>query len=80
MTQTKPKKSPAKSAEAPFTDEQVQQIQAWQDNKITHDLTCGTEGCGTVLSVKKEGLFCEKCKYTQQYVPGVIVSVVAAHV
>ncbi len=70
-------KTPKKIAEAPFTDEQVAQIEAWQASDVMHELTCGTKGCGTKLSVKKDGLHCEKCEYTQAFVPRVIVSEVA---
>lgn len=66
---------------APWTPEQVERIEYWQNNgSLFHALTCGgnrtdanhLDGEG-VLVVTAEGLKCPYCDYTQDWVPEPVV-------
>lgn len=48
--------------EAPFTDEQVKSIDAFQKNKYMPKFTCGNDSCNHVaLTVTKDGFSCPQC-------------------
>jgi len=62
---------------APFTDEQVDAINQWQNTSTVHPLTCGSgnrkdekhlDGEG-ILVASKDGLVCPYCDYKQDWVP-----------
>lgn len=53
---------------APFTEDQVEAINAFQANRRNHPFTCGTEGCREVLAAHVDGMKCPKCGYVQEWV------------
>jgi hypothetical protein len=57
---------------APWTPEQVAQIQAFQDNPMFHELTCSTHS-GQSLEVTADGLECSACDYRQTWVPSAVL-------
>ena len=56
--------------EAPFTPDQVANINEFQRTGYMHPFTCpGHEGGGArELAAEKEGLFCPGCDYRQKWV------------
>lgn len=51
---------------APFTDEQVASLNAYQKSGVFHDFTCGDEHAGErSLIATREGWICPTCEYTQ---------------
>lgn len=54
-------------------EEKIKAIQAWQENKYLHPLTCGADRCSGVLFPVEEReeiiLKCPECKYNQRYIP-----------
>lgn len=71
---------PRSYVHAPFTEEQVACIRAYQDSPIFHSFTCCANGNNgsikhsdsRILGVKSEGMFCVHagCGYTQEWVHG----------
>lgn len=57
---------------APWADDQVAAIRAWQGNERFHGLTCVTHS-NDLLSVHGDGLQCDKCSYWQGWVPDGLV-------
>ena len=54
---------------APFTDDQVRSINAYQKSGAFHPFTCGTEGCQGILRATREGMVCDTCRqWTQDWV------------
>ncbi len=60
---------------APWTDEQVMSLTAWQNNGYVHPYTCGQrdghpldpEGDYGVLVPTTDGWVCRHCDYTQEW-------------
>lgn len=55
---------------APFTPEQVVNLNRWQESGVVHPFTCGSEGKheGHVSLVATEsGWVCPKCDYQQSW-------------
>lgn len=54
---------------APWTHEQVANLNAWQERGDRPPFTCGRDGCGEVLAAVPEGWVCpsETCDYTQNW-------------
>jgi hypothetical protein len=52
---------------APFSQDQINHINEFQNAGIVHELTC-THGHGR-LDVHADGLHCPVCDYTQDWVP-----------
>lgn len=52
---------------APFTDEQVAGLNAYQTESALHPFTCGNNSTHPVLVAAREGLHCTACTYTQQW-------------
>jgi hypothetical protein len=56
---------------APFSEEQVKRLQAWQTCELTHPYTCCTNElnnqCRETLEVHVDGLKCPKCGYVQNW-------------
>lgn len=65
---------------APFTDEQVARIEAWQADKYVHALTCGREDCRMTLDVTEDGLVCPLCGYTQDWVHDCIANPISPYI
>lgn len=54
--------------EAPFSDEQVQQLNRYQSLGFMHPFTCANEhGGADVLQATPEGWQCPSCAYTQSW-------------
>jgi hypothetical protein len=51
-----------RTIEAPFTDEQMQALQAYQDNPYVHDYCCPERH---PLQVTRDALVCKNCHYHQ---------------
>jgi hypothetical protein len=56
---------------APFTDEQVENLNAWQKMGWIHEYTCGNKDkhpkdTGSLIATKK-GWVCPYCNYTQAW-------------
>jgi hypothetical protein len=53
--------------EAPFTPEQVEALNAWQELGFVHPFTCGT--CSNDLVAREEGWYCptDGCGFTQSW-------------
>lgn len=54
---------------APFTDDQVESINAYQKAGVMHPFTCGS-GCGPDLVASVAALACPACGYRQDWVHG----------
>jgi hypothetical protein len=52
---------------APWTDEQIEGLRAWQESGMFHDYTCGRDGLTLVPT--REGWIClaPDCGYTQDW-------------
>lgn len=50
---------------APWTEEQVQRLNEWQQDSRFHPFTCGK--CGKVLTATPNGWICGSCDYTQDW-------------
>jgi hypothetical protein len=65
------------SITAPFNDEQIAAINAYQKNPFPHALTCcGHNGCerhDKDLLAQTDGLVCPCGQYTQKWVPPFII-------
>ena len=57
---------------APFTQYQVDQINAYQECAYVHPLTCS---CSNDLIADKSGLHCHECQYTQDWVPDAVMEI-----
>ena len=54
---------------APFDDNQVRRINAFQKNNKFHPFTCSTDGCKVrVLHAEKTRMICRGCGYVQYWV------------
>lgn len=51
--------------EAPFTDEQVENLNAFQKSNRYHPFTCGGQCSDSVLVATNAGWICPRCDYTQ---------------
>lgn len=49
----------------PWTEEQVKNLTAFQNNQHVHPYTCGTEDCRTTLIATVNGWQCPVCGYRQ---------------
>lgn len=60
-----------KRIDAPFTDEQVENLNAFQENMLAHPFTCDGSGCGqdvsAILKATNEGWICPCGKYKQNW-------------
>lgn len=55
--------------EAPFTDDQVASINAFQQSGLMHEFTCTTRHqAGSALFATREGMRCPGCDYLQTWV------------
>lgn len=54
---------------APWTPEQVSNLNKWQHCGFTHSYTCGGNGdtCRAVLEATPDGWICAYCDYTQDF-------------
>lgn len=53
---------------APFTEEQVEKLNAWQKLGFVHEFTCDNNHKGNrVLVATKDGWKCPSCPYTQNW-------------
>jgi hypothetical protein len=50
---------------APFTEDQVASLNAFQESGAFHPFTCGTDGCRGLLVATGEGWHCPGCDYRQ---------------
>jgi hypothetical protein len=50
---------------APFTDDQVASLNAYQAGGRGHPYTCGTDSCRGVLIATRDGWHCPGCAYGQ---------------
>jgi hypothetical protein len=55
---------------APFTPEQVESINGYQESGYMHPFTCGRENCRWTLKAAEDALHCPnpECTYTQDWV------------
>lgn len=60
-----------KKIDAPFTDEQVENLNAFQENMLAHPFTCDGSGCeqdvSAILKATNEGWVCPCGKYKQSW-------------
>lgn len=52
---------------SPFTDEQVQRLNEYQNQGVFHPFTCGNMSCREILAATNNGWVCPKCDYTQNW-------------
>lgn len=53
---------------APFTEEQVKNLNEFQNLGFIHEFTCGNDHSGNrVLVATKDGWICPTCTYTQDW-------------
>ena len=52
---------------APFTDEQVASLNAYQMGRVGHPFTCGTDNCRGILRATHDGWHCRNCAYRQSW-------------
>jgi hypothetical protein len=54
--------------EAPWTDEQVENLNRWQRAGHVHEFTCPNDHpASRVLVARKDGWYCPGCVYTQTW-------------
>jgi hypothetical protein len=54
----------------PFTPDQVEWLNRFQNDGRFHPFTCGCDGCRSVLVATEEGWVCPDCDYTQDWAHG----------
>jgi hypothetical protein len=59
--------TPNDLSKAPWTQEQVDNLNAFQQMGSFHPFTCGGSNCREVLVATSDGWRCPKCDYTQQW-------------
>jgi hypothetical protein len=52
---------------APFTDDQVASLNAYQGAEHWHPFTCGADGCRAVLRAEPDGWRCPSCGHRQRW-------------
>jgi len=52
---------------APFSDDQVASLNAYQASDSFHPFTCGSLECREVLQADSDGWSCAKCSYRQDW-------------
>jgi hypothetical protein len=55
-----------KESRAPWTEEQVESLNEFQESGVFHPFTCGTEGCRQDLVAASDGWHCSKCGLHRQ--------------
>lgn len=61
------RKEMSKKIEAPWTKQQVEGLQRYQENDFYHEYTCGGEDCGSTLVPTINGWVCQFCNYKQDW-------------
>jgi hypothetical protein len=56
-----------KTITAPWTEEQVENLNKRQERHDIHPYTCGRDGCGGVLVATEDGWVCPNCDYNQKW-------------
>lgn len=54
-----------KQLRPPFSKEVINNFNEYQVSGVFHPFTCE---CSNVLSIKEDGLYCNKCNYTQELI------------
>jgi len=57
----------SKQVSAPFTDDQVDSLNAFQAFGASHPFTCGGDNCREVLRATSDGWVCPKCGHRQDW-------------
>ena len=52
---------------APWNDEQIEALEAWQANPQVHPYTCGRDSSHASLVPMRGGWRCPDCDYTQNW-------------
>jgi len=52
---------------APWTTDQVDALNAYQQQEDMHPYVCGTHACRAVLTARDDGWHCPKCDYQQTW-------------
>ena len=52
---------------APWTEEQTECLNNYQNAGVVHPFTCPNDECGDVLVAKKSGWLCPSCGRTQNW-------------
>jgi hypothetical protein len=62
---------------APFTEEQVKNLEHWQKSGFVHPFTCAKQGGGkhALLIPSKDGWLCPTCGYTQDWAHGYMANI-----
>jgi len=55
---------------APFTNEECEHFNAFQEELMFHPFTCGNDSSHKVLVATPDGLICPDCDYTQNWMHG----------
>jgi hypothetical protein len=56
--------------DTPFTEDQVRELNAYQDRGEFHPFTCGTDSNHPNLVATANGWICTACAYTQNWAHG----------
>lgn len=59
---------------APFTPEQIDALNKYQNSGIFHPYTCGNEKCRQDLIATENGWICPCCEYTQNWAHDILPS------
>lgn len=54
---------------APFTQEQVENLNRFQSLGYVHPFTCGNDKCRAILIATENGWICPECGYEQDWAP-----------
>jgi hypothetical protein len=50
---------------APWTDAEVESLNAYQQSGVFHEFTCGGDECRATLVASRDGWACPECGYEQ---------------
>lgn len=50
-----------------FSDQQVKNLNLYQQSGVFHPFTCGNDSCRDILIAKTSGWVCPSCDYTQNW-------------
>jgi hypothetical protein len=65
---TDPERSLGRKISAPWTDDQIASLNAYQKSGVFHEYTCRNDGCPAFLMATPAGWVCAvSCSYTQNW-------------
>ena len=54
-------------AKSPWTPEEVEKLNIYQNSGVFHPYTCGNHTCRNILRATENGWVCDICGYTQDW-------------